>query len=563
MFIRVNTTPNSPRKSIQVVENKRIGSKVKQTIVRYVGVAMNDREEQKLKELAAEYIANIEAQKLQESKQLSLFPEPTESQLKQAILDKLPKAGRPRKKTLDKITPPNQVTLDLIKEIDRVTEGVHEIGTTVYNSLGYNKIDLRKKDQQILQDLVLARLAEPKSKLGCQQMLAEQFGKKHDLDAIYRMMDKLHPNINQIKTITFQATKKLFSEKIDLVLFDVTTLYFESITEDELRQFGYSKDHRFNTTQVVLALATNADGLPIGYELFKGNKAEVCTLVEAINNWKKHFDIEDVCFVGDRAMFCKQNLKILEENNYHYVVAAKLRKLPTHLLEKITNGENYKLQQIGSSLAWVGDFEYENARLVVSYKRQRGLQDQKERATIIEKIQKAIGNGGNTKKLINNHGVKKFTKTTNAYTTLDNDKIALDEMFDGLHGVISNIRDEKAIDLMSKYSRLWVIEQSFRINKHLLQMRPIYHFKPERIESHVAICYMVFTILRHIEYRVSLTQKISPEQIIKILKSVQSSIHIHKVTKDLYRVPGKFTNEARKIYKTFDVNRSLDAEAIC
>lgn len=562
MFIRVNTTPNSPRKSIQVVENKRIGSKVKQTIVRYIGVAMNEREEIKLKELAAEYIANVELQKLEESKQLSLFPPPTESQLKQAILDKLPKQGRPRKKTLNQITPPSQVTLDLIKEIDRVTEGIHEIGDVIYNKIGFNQINLSKKDHNILKDVALARLAEPASKLGCQKNLAEQFGKKYHIDAIYRMMDKLHPNINQVKSITFQATKRLFSDKVDLVLFDVTTLYFESTNEDELRKFGYSKDHRFNTTQVVLALATNADGLPIGYELFHGKKAEVTTLIESISNWKNCFAIENVCFVGDRAMFSKKNLQILEENKYKYVVAAKLRKLPATLVEDIMNGENYKLNKIGSNLVWIGEFEHENARLIVSYKKQRALQDQKERNTIIEKIKKIIGDGGNTKKLINNHGVKKFTKTKNAYTTLDNDKIALDAMFDGLHGIISNIKDEKATDLICKYSRLWVIEQSFRLNKHLLEMRPIFHFKPERIESHVAICYMVFTILRHLEYRVALTQKISPEQIIKILKSVQSSIHMHKVTKDLYRVPGKFTNEARKIYKTFEVNRSLDAEAL-
>jgi len=85
-------------------------------------------------------------------------------------------------------------------------------------------------------------------------------------------------------------------------LFDVTTLYLETTDTDELRQFGYSKDCRFNTTQVVLALATNEDGLPIGYELFEGNKAEVKTLITAIEHWKTLFNVGNVCFIGDRAM---------------------------------------------------------------------------------------------------------------------------------------------------------------------------------------------------------------------------------------------------------------------
>ena len=91
-------------------------------------------------------------------------------------------------------------------------------------------------------------------------------------------------------------------------------------------------------------------------------------------------------------------------------------------------------------------------------------------------------------------------------------------------------------------------------------MRPIFHWKPERIHAHIAMCYMTFAILRHLQYRVSLTQKISPETIIEELMNVQASIHIHKRTKDLYRVPGYFSHIARKIYKTLDITRSEDAE---
>ena len=373
-------------------------------------------------------------------------------------------------------------------------------------------------------------------------------------------MDKVFTKIDDIKKLTFEKTQALFPEKIDLLLFDVTTLYFESTNVDELRNFGYSKDHRFNTTQVVLALATNQDGLPIGYELFEGNRAEVTTLLKAIESWRKLFKIESVCFVGDRAMFTKSNLALLDEHNCNYIIAAKLKSLPLTLQEKLFKEEFYRPGILNNTLAWIGEFDYANSRLIVSYKSKRALKDQKERQQILNKIEKIIGKKGNPNNLITNTGVKKFiTKDEDATITLDTDKIEAASRWDGLHGIITNIKPDSAESLISRYARLWVIEESFRINKHTLQMRPIFHFKPERIHAHIAICYMTYSVLRHIQYRVNLTQKISIDTILDELLNVQASIHIHKKTKDRYRLPGHFSNNARKIYKAFDLERALDA----
>ncbi len=114
------------------------------------------------------------------------------------------------------------------------------------------------------------------------------------------------------------------------------------------------------------------------------------------------------------------------------------------------------------------------------------------------------------------------------------------------------------MEAIAKYSRLWVIEESFRINKHNLKMRPIFHFTPDRIKAHIAICFMAFTILRNIQYKVNLTQKISPNEIIKGLFDVQSSILKHKPTGQLYRMPSVFKIHSRKIYRTFQIDRSQD-----
>jgi transposase len=370
-------------------------------------------------------------------------------------------------------------------------------------------------------------------------------------------MDKLHPKIDSIKTLVFKRTQSLFPQGIHLLLFDVTTLYFESIDTDDLREFGYSKDHRFNTTQVVLALATNTDGLPLGYELFKGNTAEVTTLCSAIERWKENLPIENVCFVGDRAMFCEKNLALLEKKGYQYVVAAKLRGMPKVLQSQILSEENYHINVMGSDIGWFAEFEHNNRRLITSYKTKRALNDAQKRNKIIDKITKTLEKSKKTGRLINNNGVKKYTKTLGkSETVLDPDKIQLDADWDGIHGVITNIKDASALEILSHYSRLWVIEESFRINKHNLKMRPIYHFKKERIEAHIAICYMCFSVLRHLQYEVRLTQKVSPDEIMHELLNVQSSIYIHKETKDRYRVPGKTSHKASKIYKALGLTRT-------
>lgn len=555
MFIRVKTTPNSPRRSIQICENVRHGDKIKQKIVHYVGIARDEDEEQKLKDYGKELIVKITLEREKNSQQQSLF-DMTETDVRSHVKSK---AGRPKRKNIEDILPPSQVGLDEIKEESRIVEGVHDVAGKMFDEM-YEGLLEGKRAQERLRDVVLSRLVCPCSKRGTQQKLEKHFGKNHDLNLIYKMMDQLFPKIDKMKQMTFLKTKALFPDKIDLLLFDVTTLYFESVEVDELRNFGYSKDHRFNTTQVVLALATNQDGLPVGYELFEGNKAEVATLIVAIESWKKLFNIGSVCFVGDRAMFTKKNMELLKSHRHNYIIAAKLKKLPGKLQEEIFKEKYYRPTVLKKDFGWVGEFEYEENRLIVSYKSKRALKDQKDRQRVLDKVKKRIGKKANPNNLITNQGVKQFvTRDENASISLDENKIAAAEQWDGLHGVITNIQEDSPGALLARYAQLWLIEESFRVNKHTLKMRPIFHWAPPRIHAHIAICYMAFSILRHLQYRVNLTQKISVNEILDELLQVQASIYVHKKTKDKYRVPGYFSNKARKIYKTFSLERSLDA----
>ena len=620
MFIRTKTTPNSPRKSVQIVENQRDSKtgKVKQKILRYVGIAMDDIEEGKLKQLALEIIAKIQVEQEANSPQLNMLTALSEEERLESLQLKN-KLGRPHKKNIEDILPTSEVRLDMIIEESRVIDGVHEVAGSVYDDQGYLNILSNKKYNKILKDLVLCRISNPTSKLATSHLLGRYYMKEHDLDSIYRTMDHVFDKIGDIQKSTFEATVRLIPEKVDVVLFDVSTLHFESTEVDELRNFGYSKNFRFNTTQVVLALATTPDGLPIGYELFEGNKAEVKTLITAIDGWKKHFTIGEVCFIGDRAMFSEDNLKELESKQYTYIVAAKLRSLPELMQQKIMDQSNYDGTVIENKFAWVGEFSYhqddiktleelakkpqtirryrelieenKERRFVVSYSATRALADKKHRDILVAKIEKQLDRTSNSAKLISNTSLKKYTSNNGKSDNyLDQDKIEADATWDGFHGVITNIKphkgeptkeetadikthneaqngtkegDKKDLGyILSQYRRLVKIEDCFRVNKTTLKMRPIYHFKPERIRAHIAICYMAFAVVRQLEYRVKLVKKLSIASIIEELNSVQSSIYVHKVTGDRYRVPGSFSNEARKIYAAINLTRCVDAYPI-
>lgn len=554
MYIRTKSSPNSPRKSIQIVEGQRdpVSGKVKQVIVRHLGVAHTDAEEGKMRAFATQVMEEIALEREKGSRQGSLF-----------ALDAFPRRGRPKKKRLDEVLGVEEVKLCDLTETQRRVEGVHEVGGAVHAQLGFDSLLAHKRDQGILRDIVLGRMFSPDSKRGLCRILSEQFGRGHDLEAVYRMMDKLHPEIGRMKELCFKGSCSLVPDKeVQVVFFDVTTLYFESTQVDTVRNFGYSKDHRFTTVQVVLALASNADGLPLGYELFSGNTAEVKTLLAALENWKRYLPVKEVCFIADRAMFSKANLAALEEAGCTYIIAAKLRTLPQSHKEQVLSQYGYKATVLGNHLAWVKETPYEGKRLITSYKSARAKQDAAGRQEVIGKIKKTIGKKGSTKKFITNQGVKRFTSVQDSTITLDQTKIDQDALWDGLHGVITNDPHITPAQAIAKYARLWVIEESFRINKHNLKMRPIYHWTPKRIETHIALCYMSYAILRHIQYKVNLIYKISPDEIIRSLMDVQASILQHRITRDSYRMPGRFNDTARKIYKVFNIRRSSDPHPV-
>lgn len=538
MFVRVKTTPNSPRKSVQIVASERVGNKVKQRIVRYVGIAMNDEELVKMKALAEFIKAGLEAEASP-----SLF---RPDELAQMVIDK-------RKKAECAAADPLRVNLKELREENRVVVGIHEVYGKLFDELGFNRVvgdpARRVKAAKTIRHLVMARIAHPASKRQSVIDLERDFGIKLDLNAVYRTMDYVDSeSIALIQRKAWEAVNGLFAERIDVVFYDCTTVYFESVAEDELRDKGYSKDMRFNQSQVLLALLVTKEGLPLGYRVYNGATFEGHTFKDALEHVERLAAIDRVVFVADSGLLSKENLELLERYNKQYIVAARLKNQPERIREQILDRAGYHRQEqmLVNEISLSAE-----RRLLVNYSEKRACKDAHDRRQALAKLEKKIKRSKHPESFISNFGYRKYLKIENSQSVrIDEAKIKQAEAWDGLHGVITNIPDVAATEVFEQYKGLWLVEEAFRLTKHDLQVRPVYHWTPKRIEAHIAMCFMALVCIRHLSYRVKLQyQPLSPEMIRHELVHVQESILIDSKTGRRYGIPSKPTMHTKKIYQ--------------
>jgi transposase len=452
----------------------------------------------------------------------------------------------------------HKITITDLEEESRINTGIEDIFGKLYREIGFQEV-LSKPHQETLRKIIFARLLEPSSKRRLSNICEKNFDEEMPLDRIYRMMDKLIKESSSIESRIFEATQRAVGGKISLTLFDVTTLSFETLNEDDLRSFGFSKDFKFNTTQVVLALATTQEGLPIGYRLFPGNTAESKTLIASIEGWRKIIPIEKVTVIGDRAMMSEENLLSLEAAGFFYVVAFPLRKLSKEEQRLILDKGSYTtINSTDELITSYKVIEKNNRKIISTYSEKRAVKDRKDRERLVKKLEKKLAKCKDPKRLINNKGYLKYTEIEGkAIAKIDEEKILRDEKWDGLHGVITN-KPVEGCEIYQEYRRLWVIEESFRINKHTLKMRPIYHYTPRRIQAHILICYMVFTLIRHLQFHLKRkSQPMSAFRIIDALREVEASIMRDKVTGIQYKMLSRLTEDAKIIYDTLKIKREF------
>ena len=230
------------------------------------------------------------------------------------------------------------------------------------------------------------------------------------------------------------------------------------------------------------------------------------------------------------------------------------KTLPKEYRDKILESKPDLVYQKESDVLRLLELEYKGLRLVVSHSSKRAEKDRADRSKAIDRLTKKLKKSKNIKDLVSNFGYKKYIKITGEHQIeIDEDKLAEDAQWDGLHGVFTNIKDLTASEILEQYHGLWQVEESFRLQKHDLLIRPIYHWKPRRIKAHIALVYMSFSLLRFMEYKLkSAGLKLSAEKIRNELVHAQVSIVRDRQTFKRYVIPSKPTETLKKIYRIFN-----------
>ena len=194
---------------------------------------------------------------------------------------------------------------------------------------------------EILTLLLCERLSEPASKLAGFHRQKDYIGlESAELHHIYRSLNYFAKYKEQIQYQVFNTGRDLYNRSLDVVFYDVTTFYFDSEKEDDLRAPGFGKDGKIGKVQIVLGLLIDKDKNPVAYQVYRGNTAETKTFNDSINTLKKKYLIDKVVVVADRGMLSRANLDAAAEH-YEYVLGERLKSLPEALKTQLTDLKNY------------------------------------------------------------------------------------------------------------------------------------------------------------------------------------------------------------------------------
>ena len=211
-----------------------------------------------------------------------------------------------------------QESLDyFFNHIDNILlNGVLLILNQVFKLIGFDRIE-----DPIFRQLVISRISQPSSKVATVEYLKSHFDEDVQLYKLYTYLDKLHDTHKTlVEQISVEHTRMILGGRIGLVFYDVTTLYFESDAGDDLRKPGYSKDGKHALPQIVLGLLVSEGGYPLAYSIHEGNKYEGHTMLPVVKGFVEKFGLKEFVIVADSGLMNRDNLKLLEENNYKYMV---------------------------------------------------------------------------------------------------------------------------------------------------------------------------------------------------------------------------------------------------
>ena len=409
--------------------------------------------------------------------------------------------------------------------------------------IGCNKALKKLKEKELFKQLVISRIIDPGSKLNLIDYLYIYKHQEFDKNHIYRFLDTLNFELKeQIEQCIFNYTSTI-TGGITVSFYDVTTLYFEASSEDDLRKVGFSKDGKFTKPQILLGLLTSLEGYPLGFEIHQGNTYEGKTFIPILEKVQKKFNINKPIVVADSGLLSKANILELERLNYKYILGARIKSTSNEIKQKIVNLKLNEQKDIDTI------FLSSSQKMIVSYSLKRAKKDKYTREKNFEKLKIKVKSGNLTKSHLNNKGYNKYlalSNTCQTTITIDEDKYNYDSNFDGLKGFVTNDISLNPNQIIQHYTNLWYIERAFRISKTDLKIRPIYHRLEHRIYSHILISFVAYTVYKEFDRKLKSNDiKMKRKNAISFIKSMYGIVQNNEVALM------ELSDEQKLIYKLF------------
>jgi transposase len=312
-------------------------------------------------------------------------------------------------------------------------------------------------------------------------------------------------NKDLIEEALFARRRDLFSD-LDIVFFDTTSIYFEGEGGETIGQRGHSKDHRPDLNQMVVGMVLDHNGNPICSEFWPGNTADVKSLVPIVERLKTRFGIGSVCIVADRGMISAGTLAEVELRKWQYILGVRMRS-STEAKAVVARAGRYAevhpksddrddLSPLKVKEVWVED----TRRYVVCVNEDQATKDRHDREAVVASLRDALSHGD--KSLVGNKGYRKYLRAGGKQFAVDEDKIKEEARYDG-KWVLTTNTDLPTDEVALKYKQLWMVEDVFRSMKSLLDTRPIFHKRDETIRGHVFCSFLALLLRKEVQDRLA------------------------------------------------------------
>lgn len=401
----------------------------------------------------------------------------------------------------------------------------------VYGRLGF---DAAVSDG-VFRDLVIARVIEPSSKLDTIRILDELGLKPPSNTSIHRCLDRAveseYREALSAACVTFRGV-----EQLTLVLYDVTTLFFQVEKEDDYRIPGLSKERRLEP-QIVVGLLVDERGFPLQVHSFEGNKAETLTLVPVLDAFRQAHPEVTVSVACDAGMLSAANLVALEDAGYGFIVGSRIAKTPYDIVEYQHAGGELSDGQVFESLQWFGRADTRRQRRVVyQYREKRARLDLRNIDKQVEKARRVVEGRSPVKK-------GRFLKIAGADKSVDEALVASARQRAGIKGYVTNLSTltAPADMVIDAYHQLFNVEASFRMAKTDLKARPIFHRVREKIEAHLTVVFAAIAVGRYVQEQTG----VSVKRFVRMLAPVRDGVIL--VDGAEHHVPAALTTEIAEL----------------